>query len=139
MLRIQYSHLCEMAFLSQNGNLNLIGIFEKVNCQNFPMVFSRLSIVTALEGKGGDYEMLIKILNKKTNEEVVSPILIRIKIDPKKMPNGEPEHLRIIGEINNLVFKEPGDFEVQILLKGEPIYRIPFSVQKALKPIPEGR
>ena len=31
MIKIHYSHLCEKAFLSQNGNLNLIGIFENTN------------------------------------------------------------------------------------------------------------
>jgi hypothetical protein len=66
---------------------------------------------------------------------------LNINIEAKKdAPKpAAPQHLRIIGDINNLVLKEVGKYEVQIFLNNEKAYTVPFAVEKAQKPIPEGR
>ena len=140
MLKINYSHLCEKAFLSQNGNLNLIGIFEKVAAQKFPVVFPHLSIVTSLVGEPGKHQVTIKIINTGSQEEMIKPINLNLNIEEnKKNPSAKAQNLRIIGDINNLTLKEEGLYEVQILLNGEKAYSIPFQAHKVVKPIPEGR
>jgi len=139
-MHIHYSHLCEKSFLSQNGNLNLIGIFEKISSPQFPVAFPQLSIVTSLEGEIGQHQMMIKILNSKTQQEIMSPITLNINVEANKdHPTTKPQNIRIIGDINNLTLKEAGEYEVQLFINGENSYRIPFSVQVAVKPIPEGR
>jgi len=140
MLKTVYSHLCEKAFLSQNGNLNIIGIFESIASQKFPVSFPHLSIVTSLQGKAGAHQMMIKIINSDTQEDMIKAISLNINAKAKK--NTDPDklqNLRIIGDINNLVIKDTGNYEVQIFLNGDLDYKIPFTVQKAVKPIPEGR
>lgn len=141
-MNIHYAHLCEKAFLSQNGNLNLIGIFENLAAQQFPISFPQLSIVTALEGEMGEHEQVITIVNVHTNEELLKPISLKMNVGSKDQPIPEgqkPGTLRIIGDINNLTIKEPGDYEVRISLDGEQKYTIPFKALKANRPIPEGR
>jgi|CXWL01.1.fsa_nt_gi hypothetical protein len=139
-MRIHYSHLCEKSFLSQNGNLNLIGIFEKITSHQFPVVFPQLSIVTSLEGEVGKHQLIIKIVNVKNQQEIINPITLNINIDPNKdQPQAKPQNIRLIGDINNLNLKEAGEYEVQLFMNNEKKYSIPFSVQVAVKPIPEGR
>ncbi|MGE3278461.1 MAG: hypothetical protein AB7J40_01505 [Candidatus Altimarinota bacterium] len=141
MIKVLFAHLCEKAFLSQNGNLNLIGIFERVTSHQFPISFPQLSIVTSLEGETGQHQMVIKIVNATSGEELIKPITLNINIEAKQdaqQPAG-PQHLRIIGDINNLNIKELGKYEVQIFLNNEKAYSVPFAAEKAQKPIPEGR
>jgi hypothetical protein len=140
MLNITYSHLCEKAFLSQNGNLNLIGIFEKIATPKFPMAFPQLSIVTSLQGKPGKHQLTIKIVKNKDDKEMIKAINLNINIQaPKEGNTDQIQNIRIIGDINNLQIDETGAYEVQIFIGEEKAYAIPFSVHKVEKPIPEGR
>lgn len=140
MLSITYSHLCEKAFLAQNGNLNLIGIFEKIATSAFPMSFPHLSIVTSLKGNPGQYQLTIKIIKLKDQKEMIKPIELNINIQaPKEGPADQEQNIRIIGDINNLQIDETGEYQVQIFAGDEKPYTIPFSVHKISKPIPEGR
>lgn len=140
MLQIQYSHLCEKAFLSQNGNLNLIGIFERIATAKFPMAFPQLSIVTSLKGIPGEHQITIKIVKIKDQKEMIKPITLNINIQaPKEGPDDKSQNLRIIGDINNLSIDETGNYEVQVFTEKEKAYAIPFSVHKVTKPIPENR
>lgn len=138
MLKITYAHLCEKAFLSQNGNLNLIGIFEKVTTQNFPMVFPQLSLVTNIQSEPGQHSMTIKVVSKKDGSEIAKPINLNMNVQANDQQPG-PQNIRIIGDINNLNIKEAGEYEVHIFLNGEQQFSLPFSAQQAKKPIPEGR
>ena len=139
-MKIHYSHLCEKAFLSQNGNLNLIGIFETIISQKFPVNFPHLSLVTSMEGSVGKHQMTIKIVNQKTQEELIKPITLNINVEgPADHAGKKPQNLRIMGDINNLTLPGEGLYEVQLLMNNEHVYSIPFAVQQATKPIPEGR
>lgn len=141
MIKVLFAHLCEKAFLSQNGNLNLIGIFERITSHQFPINFPQLSIVASLEGQEGQHQMVIKIINLAKGEEIIKPITLNINIEtkPDAPKPTEPQHLRIIGDINNLNLQEVGKYEVQIFLNNEKVHSVPFAVEKAQKPIPEGR
>lgn len=140
MIKIHYSHLCEKAFLSQNGNLNLIGVFENITSQNFPMTFPQLSLVTSLEGEVGQHQLSIKVMDLENQKEISKTINLNLNIEPnQKNPQQKPGNLRIIGDINNLNIQEPGKYEVQLYLNGELAYTIPFTANKPVKPIPENR
>ena len=139
-MKINYSHLCEKAFLSQNGNLNVIGIFENVAAQQFPISFPQLCVVTSLEGELGDHSQTIRIINRGSGEEVMKPIQVNMNIKPNdQQPDLPPGNLRILGDINNLTIPREGEYEVQILVDGEQAYAIPFKAVKSVRPIPEGR
>jgi hypothetical protein len=146
MIQLKYAHLCEMAFISQNGNLNMIGLFEKVTAQDFPAIFPRLSLVTTLKGEPGEYKLSIK-LHKKAKQshltpeaptkdngevtEIMKPITLNINI--KDATND----LRIVGDINNLKIPEEGSYQITLGVNGVDIHNLEFTIQKAAKPIPQ--
>ncbi|MDP2690793.1 MAG: hypothetical protein Q8O95_00060 [bacterium] len=139
-MTVTYAHLCEKAFLSQNGNLNLIGIFESVATQQFPAVFQQLSIVTSLHGIIANHQIIIKIVKADKGEEMTKPIQLNLNVRPEDQEKAKiPQNIRLIGDINNLTIKEAGSYQVEIFLDTEKVYIIPFSVQQAAKPIPKGR
>ncbi|MDF2379529.1 MAG: hypothetical protein P1V18_04920 [Candidatus Gracilibacteria bacterium] len=140
-MNVHYAHICEKAFLSQNGNLNLIGIFENIASQQFPITFPQVAIVTSLEGEVGEHTQQITVINEDTGEEVIKPIAININVAAKEgqTPDQKPGNLRILGDINNLTLPVAGKYLVQISIDGEMKYTIPFKALLATKPIPEGR
>ena len=140
MIKIHYSHLCEKAFLSQNGNLNLIGIFENITSQTFPVTFPQLALVTSLEGEVGQHQLSIKVINVESQQEISKTITLNLNIEPNaKNPEQKPGNVRIIGDINNLNIQETGKYEVQLHLNGNLAYTIPFTANTPVKPIPENR
>ena len=141
-MRVLFSHLCEKAFLSQNGNLNMIGIFENIMAEHFPVIFPQLCLVTALKGEPGtNHQQTITIINITTAQALINPITINLSLAAASSPTApnKPQHLRIIGDINNLSIPEPGEYRVDIHLDGSLSYSIPFSVIHAQKPIPMDR
>ncbi|HEC21222.1 MAG TPA: hypothetical protein ENI70_01770 [Candidatus Peregrinibacteria bacterium] len=133
MLKLLYAHICDTAFLSQNGNLNLIGIFERLYAKKFPVVHPRLAVITNLTGEVGKHTQEVKIIETKSKTEVSRPIKMDFEI--KK----ENQKLRFILDIVNLTFKAEGDFQVQIILDGELAQALPFKVSTPPKPIPRGK
>lgn len=140
-MNILYAHICEKAFLSQNGNLNLIGIFENIAAQQFPITFPQVAIVTTLEGEVGEHTQQISIINEESGEEVVKPISININVaaNQNASPDQKPGNLRLLGDINNLTIPSEGNYLVKITLDGELKYSIKFKAMLAKKPIPENR
>ncbi len=139
MSKIIYAHLCEKAFLSQNGNLNIIGIFEEVRAPQFPLVFPQLSFVATFKGKPNDHQIIIKIINTADGQEITKPIEINMKAAENQQNTDKEATVRLIGDINNLQIAAEGKYEVKISLDGEEAYTVPFSASVAKKPIPENR
>lgn len=132
MITLNFAHLCEMAFLSQNGNLNLIGIFEKVSAPQFPATFPRLSMVVSLKTEKGSHTCSI-VMKNSAGLAIITPININLTV---KEPD---KNIRLIGDINNLQIKEPGTYSVQISVNGNLLHTSSFTVEKAPQPIPQGR
>ncbi len=139
MAQILYAHLCEKAFLSQNGNLNIIGIFEEVRAPQFPLTFPQLSFVATFRGKPHDHQIVIKIVNTADEKEITKPIEINMKAPENQQETDKEATVRLIGDINNLQIASEGKYEVRITLDGKEAYTVPFSASKASKPIPQGR
>jgi hypothetical protein len=132
MTTLNYAHLCEMAFLSQNGNLNMIGIFERVASPKFPATFSRLSLVTSLKTDSGEHKNTLRIVNEK-NEEIMKQIDINLNV------NDGNSDIRLIGDINNLQIQTPGKYKIEIHFDDKKIHELAFQVEQAQKPVPQNR
>lgn len=45
----KYTFVCEAANISQGGNLNVLGIFQNINAENFPVTFAKMIYVASIE------------------------------------------------------------------------------------------
>jgi len=62
--KLNFIHLCDSAFISaENGNLNLIGIFDTIISANFPAVHPKFSLVVNV-GLMKDYTQYQLFLRK---------------------------------------------------------------------------
>jgi len=123
-IKSNFAFLCDQAFFSEGGKLNVIGIFKNINGKNPPIVHPQMFIVSSVYLKGaGKYEKEIKIIRMRDNFELVSPLKFYLVVE------GDQEaEFGVVGQLANVKFDEAGDYEVQILVNSKLINKIPFKV-----------
>ena len=128
MTKLNFVHLCDNAFLSAEGKLNLIGIFKNISVVKFPASHPTMTVVVNITV---DKEIALKIrLQKKKAKEPISTI--ETKLTPPEKDNIE---IGFIANFNNIKFEESGEYEVEILIDNKPLEEnvVPFTVQKVQK------
>lgn len=88
---MNFVHICEHAFLSEGGKLNLIGIFKTIRVKKFPGGIPKFNIVGELEISSqvsGDFKLRTVLITPegKLEKNVIPPItgkLEKVKEDDK--------------------------------------------------------
>ncbi len=62
-VKLNFLHVCENAFVSQDGKLSVVGIFNQIKAANFPAAHPKLSIVSSFAGDAGNYSEIIEIVS----------------------------------------------------------------------------
>lgn len=116
-VRFNYAFLCDNAFMDAFGKLNIIGIFQNIISKTCPFIQPQLYFVSnvIISGKG-HYKKLIKIVRKRDNVEIISPLPFELDISEDK----EAE-FGVIGQLTNIKFEETGTYEVQIFVNDQHI------------------
>jgi hypothetical protein len=107
--KLNFIHLCDSAFMSaENGNLNVIGIFDTIVSANFPAVHPKFALVVNVGADEGLHT--ISVIFKKDSTEI-------LKLE--RTFSGKAHQW-----INNFVgfkFQDAGEYEIQVLLDKELI------------------
>lgn len=117
--------VCDTAFTTEgSGALNIIGIFDGINAPNFPAVHARLTVVANMNGDSGEYDAKIIIRESKSGSVIAElPGAEKIKIvDGKKA--------QFVGSFFGLLFKEPGEYLVELYIDNGKKSYTSFSVNK---------
>ena len=123
-IKSNFAFLCDMAFFSEGGKLNIIGVFKNIFGHKLPIVHPQMYIVSSVSIKGdGNYEEVVKIIKLKDNVEIVSPLKFNLAVK-----GGQGAEFGIIGQLANIKFEEAGQYEIQIFINDEMIKKIPFSI-----------
>ena len=122
---INFVHLCDSEFFSQEGKLNIIGMFKTIGAAKFPTNHPKMAIV--LDVKVSESTKLkIQILKKETGETIAK---LEGKLDRKDNVKGEKE-MCFISDFNNVKFESSGEYRVEIWIGDELMEIIPFAVNK---------
>jgi hypothetical protein len=116
--------LCDDVRREENGKFMLIGLFEAINAKKFPATHPSMYVVNRWCKGEGDFKQKIRILNSQdkglvfqTDEQVFE----LTDID---------KHHTLVSRFNNLVFKSPGKYWVEILLDGELVLNYPILLKE---------
>jgi len=63
-IKINFLHICEYAFFSEDKKVNVLGVFDGMTAESFPIIHPRFSIVIGVNGT---------IFNKRKEIEILSP------------------------------------------------------------------
>ncbi|EKE15742.1 MAG: hypothetical protein ACD_11C00108G0036 [uncultured bacterium] len=110
-VKLNFLHVCENAFVSQDGKLSIIGIFNQIKASNFPAAHPKLSIVSSISGVADDYLEVIEIVSPKA--EVIARIENNVKIQK------EGGAANLIASFVNLIFLIGGKYTIRIKVNNE--------------------
>jgi hypothetical protein len=95
--KINFLHVCENAFFSDDKKLNIIGIFEIINAPGFPAIHPRFSIVLNFSGDIAKSTPFFIILSPDGSKE-----LVKVQINKNTFPNQD------LKKNNNLILNFMG-------------------------------
>lgn len=118
MAELNYFHFCDTANTTENGKLNLTGIFTEVNIKTLPAVHPQMSLVAGIELDEGTHKISIK------DEEGAL-----VFDDSSVTATTEQKKFSVITNISLYQIKEKGLHKFEILVDGEKIGEASFEAK----------
>ncbi len=128
MVKLNFAHICDYAFLSQPGKINIIGDFNKI-------YFEPLSS----GGKLFYSFFVVTNFTVPTIGKYIQKIIIKKKLDNLEIFNNnierEIDRITRIGFIANFGINFPGygEYVVEVFLDNKPIIDLPLSLLEEKK------
>jgi hypothetical protein len=123
-MKLLYALLCDNAFLSIDRKVNMIGVFETINAQKFPVTHPKFVIVGSIEPTKKNFKMSLNIVDEDSK-----PILGDIQEREVNLPQETSgQNFNFIIEVINTNFSSAGTYRVQVSIDGKVIGEILFKV-----------
>ena len=103
-IKINFLHICENAFFSQDKKLNIIGIFDQINVEGLPALHPKFSIAINVSGTVYDKKKVLEIISP-SNKAIISPEMESEKLENKPKAN-------MVINIVGLQFDEEGNYKI---------------------------
>lgn len=117
-MKLTYALVCDHAFLSIDRKVNIIGVFETINAQSFPVNHQKFTLVGSIAPSKDTFKMAIDIVAEDTEKSILKDVQERDVILPA---NNAGKNFNFIIEILNTVFPQAGYFLVKIVIDGKPL------------------
>ena len=128
---LQACLLCDDVRQERNGKFILIGLFDVINANQYPLVFPRMALVTRWCNGEGEFRQLSRLI-KPDQKSVIA----QGQVIPVKLPGTEAIVTNVEFFIN-IAFPESGVHWIEVLLDNDLIIRFPLRVSPA--PSPSGK
>ena len=109
-VKLNFVHISENAFFSQEGKLNVIGIFDKIFSDSFPALHPIFAISVGIIGKKGLHKILIEIVAPQKTQEIIK--IEKTDIEIKEDGSGANFVANLIG----IPFPDPGIYTLKVTL-----------------------
>ena len=122
---LQFSVICDDVRREENGKFILIGLFEAINSKKFPATHPSMFVVDRWCKGQGTFTQKIRIVSAKDNVVVFQTddqVFELTDID---------KHHTLVSRFNNLAFKEPGKYWLEVLLDAELVLNYPILLKEA--------
>ncbi len=127
-MNTKLAFLCDSAF-DDLGKLHALGIdIETIQADALPLTHPRFIIVCVVQYsavEAGGKQMLIRLLDPD-GQHAMTPITENIAFSPRE--GIADASARIVAEVNNVTFRQPGPHAFHILIDGAEIARLPINV-----------
>jgi hypothetical protein len=132
-MKVALALLADYANVSQEGKLNILGIFDRINAQNVPATHPQMQLIITLEADRveADREHKVEIALIDADGNKLFSIGGNLKFSPP--PPGEKVRLNHIMQLNNLRFDHFGSYEFKILINNMLAGEVPLSVVELKK------
>ena len=129
-MNVSFALFADAANLSQEGKLNILGVFDAVQVGQTPTVHPRAHLVVRLKGTyqdAGTHSLTLRWINPRGSELWSSTGEIEVTAPP---PTVVEMDVPIIASID-LPLDQPGTFAMEIVLDNEAQARLDLQVRSA--------
>lgn len=108
--------LCDQAIHAKDGKHSIIGVFQRINAQSFPVFHHRFGIYLRLGELRGSYDLTIRFVDSET-ENVLAEMQLR-GIEHHNPLDDFETSLNLPG----IELPKPGSYDIQVLANNELIH-----------------
>jgi hypothetical protein len=132
-MRVDLAVVADAANVSQEGKLNILGIFDTIWGTSFPLRHGTMVFVVRVEGEfteQGEHRLELRLMDADGAQifKAEGPLHL---VGGKP---GRPVKPHIILGLSGVVFPAPGDYSFEVLIDGEHKRSVPLYVMKAPEP-----
>jgi hypothetical protein len=115
--------ICDDVRQELGGKFSLMGLFETISAQAFPVVHPRFAVMNEWTGGRGEFSSRVRLL-APDRTTVLS------EADSSFALYSETQHHREISVRFNTTFPSPGTYWIEMLLDGVRVALVPLTVQQ---------
>lgn len=105
-VKLNFIHVCENAFFSDDKKLNIINIFDTITVPNLPAIYQRFFIVLGINGDITKHRLFLEIKSKSNKKIVESEF--KGRVDEGK------DKVNLIVNLRGVKFEEDGVYKIII-------------------------
>jgi hypothetical protein len=132
-MKVDLALACDYAIIDQFGKLSVLGIFEHIWVQEFPVVHPRLHLVMRLKGRRteiGDHEVNIRLVDENGEEIISGDGTVTFSEPPAGVVEIEAGTVLLF----DVPFERPGKYTFEIAIDDSVEASVPITVDIAPKP-----
>ena len=132
-MKVDLALACDYAIIDQFGKLSVLGIFEHIWVQEFPVVHPRLHLVMRLKGRRteiGDHEVSIRLVDEDGEEIISGDGTVTFSEPPAGVVEIEAGTVLLF----DVPFERPGKYTFEIAVDDSVEASVPITVDIAPKP-----
>jgi hypothetical protein len=130
-MEVEVFTLCDAA-ADYQGRLSILGVFDRIFATTLPATHAQCSVAVRIRFKkveAGNHNLTLHIIDYDGNM-VIPPLTGQFQIQlPDKEPQGA---INLVLNLQGLIFKSYGKYDVNLAIDGREIGSIPFSVSKPI-------
>ena len=132
-MNVTMAVLADGANLSQEGKLNILGIFDALNAESFPTVHPEMKLVVQFEAGIAEVGKVHQVEIQLMDSDGRKPFVVNGQVVVGDVKPGTVFKTNSILNIRGVTFEKPGDFVFNILVNGEVKKQVPLKVMEVHK------
>lgn len=128
--------LADYANVSQDGKLNIMGIFQEVNPPELPFALPQMYLIVSFEAGPAEFDSMkdirFALLDSDGNEMLALEGQVQV---PRPERPGSRAYINQVIGLNGIVFARPGDYGFAVLVGGETRETAALHVNKPMQEV----
>ncbi len=132
-MNVDLALVCDYALIDQYGKLSVMGIFEHIWVQHFPVVHPRLHLVMRLKGRRteiGEHKVGIRLVDEDDKEIINGDGTVNFSEPPAGVLDIEAGTVLVF----DVPFEHEGSYRFQIAVDGDELATVALTVGVAPDP-----
>lgn len=131
MISIPLALVADYANVSQEGKLNIMGIFDQIFADSVPALHPQMQLIVTIVADRGeadkDHSIMIELIDADNTSKLAR---IEGAVRFGKPPSGEDIRINHILQLNNIAFTKYGEYSFKIHVDGKVIKSLPIKLAK---------